>query len=80
MPKLKTLSGEEVIHILTSFGFEIAAQRGSHVKLRRTTSTGKQTLTVPNHKELDKGTIRAIYLQSLRCIPENDLRKHFYTD
>ncbi|MEK9166579.1 MAG: type II toxin-antitoxin system HicA family toxin [Patescibacteria group bacterium] len=80
MLKLKTLSGEEVIQVFISFGFEITAQRGSHVKLRRLTPTGKQTLTVPNHKELDKGTLRAIYVQGLRYIPESDLRQHFYTD
>jgi len=35
MPKLKNLSGKEVIKILLSFGFEVASQKGSHVKLRR---------------------------------------------
>jgi predicted RNA binding protein YcfA (HicA-like mRNA interferase family) len=29
MPKLKLLSGDEVIKIFFAFGFEIAAQRGS---------------------------------------------------
>lgn len=35
MPKLKTLSGEEVIKIFLSFGFNMAAQKGSHIKLAR---------------------------------------------
>ncbi|HHP7231190.1 MAG TPA: type II toxin-antitoxin system HicA family toxin [Xenococcaceae cyanobacterium] len=35
MPKLRRLSGVEVIAILKRFGFEIYSQRGSHVKLRR---------------------------------------------
>jgi predicted RNA binding protein YcfA (HicA-like mRNA interferase family) len=62
MPKLKSLSGREVISVLETFGFEQAAQRGSHVKLRRLLAGGtKQTLTIPNHVELDKGTIKAIY-------------------
>ncbi len=35
MPKLKPLSGKDVIKILNKFGFEIETQKGSHVKLRR---------------------------------------------
>jgi len=81
MPKLKSLSGEDVIRILSEFGFEIISQRGSHAKLRRVLSDGtKQTLTIPQHKELDKGTLRAVFRQALRCIPEEQLRPHFYSD
>jgi predicted RNA binding protein YcfA (HicA-like mRNA interferase family) len=80
MPKLKSLSGKEVIKILEVFGFLISGQRGSHVKLRRITENGKQTLTVPNHYELDKGTLKAIYNQVLRYISENDLKKYFYSE
>lgn len=40
MPKLKPLSGKEFISVLETFGFEQAAQRGSHVKLRRLLADG----------------------------------------
>lgn len=81
MPKLKNLRGEDVIHIFKSLGFSVMGQRGSHVKLRRARKdTIKQTLTIPMHKELDRGTIKAIYNQALRYISEDELRKHFYTD
>ncbi len=81
MPKLKTLSGEDVIKIFESFGFSIAGQKGSHVKLKRTTKDDiKQTLTIPNHQELDKGTLKTIYNQASRYILEGDLRKHFYSE
>lgn len=80
MPKLKTLSGKQIIEIFFSFGFNMASQRGSHIKLRRNTADGlKQTLTIPNHAELDKGTLRAIYRQGLRYIAEKDLFPHFYS-
>jgi len=80
MPKLRTLSGSEVVKIVNSFGFQMASQKGSHIKLQRTLPDGiKQTLTIPLHDELDKGTIKAIYRQALRYIPENELRDHFYT-
>ena len=81
MPKLKSLTGEDVIRILSQFGFEIASQRGSHAKLKRVLSDGtKQTLTIPRHKELDKGTLRAVFRQALRYIPEEQLRPYFYSD
>ena len=80
MPKLKLLSGDDVIKILSRFGFQMAAQRGSHVKLQRALPTGsRQSLTVPKHVELDRGTLRAIYRQALRYIPDGELRDHFYT-
>ena len=81
MPKLKVLSGRDVLGILSEFGFAVVAQRGSHAKLQRSLSDGsRQTLTIPTHSELDKGTLRAIYRQALRCIPDAELRAHFYTE
>ena len=77
--KLKVLSGKEVIKIFSEFGFEVVSQRGSHVKLRRVLKEGiKQTLTIPCHDELDKGTLKAIYRQALRYLPEEELREYFY--
>ncbi len=79
MPKLKILSGKEVIKILSKFGFEVVSQKGSHVKLRRVLPDGtKQTLTVTLHEELDKGTLKAIIRQASRYIPEGELKQYFY--
>ena len=79
MPKLKILNGGEVVKILRSFGFDMQSQKGSHIKLTRITSTGeKQTLIIPNHPEIDKGTLKAIYRQSLKYISETELFTHFY--
>jgi predicted RNA binding protein YcfA (HicA-like mRNA interferase family) len=81
MPKPRVLSGVEVVKILASFGFGVASQRGSHIKLRRVISDGtRQTLTIPNHRELDRGTLIGIYRQALRYIPAEELAPHFYTD
>jgi predicted RNA binding protein YcfA (HicA-like mRNA interferase family) len=79
MPRLKVLSGKEVIAILASLGFGEVGRRGSHVKLRRIApNSERQTLTIPDHPELDRGTLRAIYRQALRYIPAEVLNKHFY--
>lgn len=81
MPKLRRLSGDDVIRILERFGFTVQTQRGSHVKLRRFSATGeKQILTIPRHQELDAGTLRAIFRQATRYIPAEDLASFFYTE
>jgi len=72
---LRRLSARDVLAALERFGFEVVATRGSHAKLRRVTEDGRtQTLTLPLHKDLDLGTIRAIYRQATRFIPESELR------
>ena len=81
MPKLRRLSGDDVIRILKRFGFDIHSQRGSHVKLRRIDSDGRQQiLTIPRHRELDSGTLLAIFRQAGRFISELELWGHFYTE
>ena len=81
MPELRRLSGSAVIRILEGFDFVVRAQTGSHVKLRRVDSSGqKQTLTIPRHKALDTGTLRAIFRQASRYIPDHELRPHFFTE
>ena len=81
MPRLRRLSGAEVVDILGRFGFVLHAQRGSHAKLRRVLGGGMvQTLTLPLHDELDTGTCRAILRQASRFVAEAELRRYFYTE
>jgi len=80
MPKLKSLDSQEIIKIIESFGFSVSSQKGSHIKLVKQTSFQKQVLTIPNHKELKKGTIRAIFNQASRFISSEELEKYFYTN
>lgn len=77
MPKLKKMSGQDVIKVFIALGFLIYKQKGSHVKLRRLINGNKETLTIPNHKELDKGTLKAIIRQATNYISSNDLTKYF---
>lgn len=80
-PRLRRLSARDVLAALKAFGFEVVRTRGSHAKLRRVTDDGQtQTLTLPLHKDLDPGTIRAMYRQATRFIPEGALRPWFYGD
>ena len=55
------ISGKQCIKVLEKFGYAVYRQRGSHVTLLRQDPPGQTT--VPLHKELDKGTLRAIIRQ-----------------
>jgi predicted RNA binding protein YcfA (HicA-like mRNA interferase family) len=78
MPRLKRLSGAEVVEILGEFGFEVHSQKGSHIKLRRSGVEQKETLTIPSHRQLDIGTCKAIFRQASKYIPEEQLFLFFY--
>ena len=81
MPRLRRLTGDEVIAIFGRFGFVVHSQRGSHVKLRRITGGGSvQNLTIPRHREMDAGTLQAIFRQGCRFVPADDLAGDFYAD
>jgi predicted RNA binding protein YcfA (HicA-like mRNA interferase family) len=80
MPKLKVLSGAEVLKIFFLFGFLKKSQKGSHIKIKRKIEEREQILTIPNHDTLDKGTLKAIIKQASAFISENELKKYFYND
>ena len=80
MSPLRQMSSREVLRALGTFGFQVVKTRGSHAKLRRVLSTGeRQTLTVPLHDQLASGTLRAIYNQACKFLPEADLRPWFFS-
>ena len=58
--------------------------RGSHAKIVRTRRDGegperREVLVVPIHRAPRIGTVRAIYRQASRFIPEEDLRPYFFS-
>lgn len=62
--KLPILSGRDVIKILSKQGFTVARQKGSPIILVKESKDGKKGVVVPNHKEIDKGTLLEIIRQS----------------
>jgi predicted RNA binding protein YcfA (HicA-like mRNA interferase family) len=58
MSKLPIVSGADCIKALGKIGFVINRQRGSHITLVRQEPLTQ--LTVPNHKNIAKGTLRVI--------------------
>lgn len=75
------MSGADVVAVFLSLGFQIHSQKGSHIKLRRMTPENqRQTLTIPNHREIDTGTLRAILRQASRYVSITELQRHFYQE
>ncbi|MCX5814678.1 MAG: type II toxin-antitoxin system HicA family toxin [Proteobacteria bacterium] len=58
MSNLPRISGRECIKALDKVGFYFKRQEGSHIVLRRDDPFAQ--VVVPDHKELDRGTLRAI--------------------
>ena len=71
MSSLPVISGRELVSVLEKAGFVIKRQTGSHIILRRD-DPFSQTV-VPDHKTLDRGTLRAILRQS--DISTNELKE-----
>jgi predicted RNA binding protein YcfA (HicA-like mRNA interferase family) len=68
MSKLPVVSGMECVRALTRIGFVVDRQRGSHIILVR--EEPRVTVSVPDHKELDRGTLRAIIRQAGLSVDE----------
>ncbi len=58
MPQLPVMSGREVVRVFERFGWQVARQRGSHVIMVK--QGENVTLSVPDHKEVAKGTLRSL--------------------
>jgi len=60
---LPVVSGREVVKALAKIGYVLDRQRGSHMILRQQDPPHRR-LTVPDHKEVAKGTLRTIIRQT----------------
>lgn len=68
MSKLPVISGYECVKALEKAGFYFKRQESSHIVLRRDDPFAQ--VVVPNHKELDRGTLRAIIRQTGLSVEE----------
>jgi predicted RNA binding protein YcfA (HicA-like mRNA interferase family) len=58
MAKLPAISGAETVRVLEKAGWKVDRQRGSHVVLLK--AGVDVSLSVPQHRELAPGTLRAL--------------------
>jgi predicted RNA binding protein YcfA (HicA-like mRNA interferase family) len=68
MSGLPRISGRECAKALKEIGYSLKRQEGSHMILRRDDPFAQ--VVVPDHKELDRGTLRAIIRQSGLSVDE----------
>ena len=72
MPKLKRdYQGLRLLRFWSNLAFKSTVNGGVTSNYVESANLVKETLTVPNHRQLDTpGTCRAIYRQACRYIPE----------
>lgn len=58
MPRLPVISGRQAVTAFSRAGWKMVRQKGSHIILVK--SGLPVTLSVPDHKELDVGTLRKL--------------------
>lgn len=62
MVRLPVVSGRDLVRALEKVGYTVDRQKGSNIVLRHTAPPYRR-LTVPDHKEVARGTLRAILRQ-----------------
>lgn len=68
MAGLPILSGREVVQAFSRCGWQIARQRGSHMILVK--EGHPATLSVPDHREVARGTLRSLIRSSGLTVEE----------
>ncbi|OFW17773.1 MAG: hypothetical protein A3H27_05890 [Acidobacteria bacterium RIFCSPLOWO2_02_FULL_59_13] len=58
MPPVPILKPQQVIQAFGKLGWEVARQRGSHIILTKPGHIA--TLSVPNHPQVARGTLRSL--------------------
>jgi predicted RNA binding protein YcfA (HicA-like mRNA interferase family) len=58
MPRLPVISGREAVRAFERAGWKISRREGSHIIL--TKSGTSVTLSVPDHREVRRGTLRSL--------------------
>jgi predicted RNA binding protein YcfA (HicA-like mRNA interferase family) len=73
MSKQPVLSARELVRALEKAGYAVDHQTGSHLILRQREPPHRR-LTIPNHPEIAKGTLRSILRQAGMSVDQ--LREH----
>ncbi|HVN49070.1 MAG TPA: type II toxin-antitoxin system HicA family toxin [Bacteroidota bacterium] len=68
MPPVPLLRSRDVVKVFERFGWQVARQRGSHIIL--TKQGNISTLSVPDHTEVARGTLRGLIQKAGLTIEE----------
>ncbi|MCI0699066.1 type II toxin-antitoxin system HicA family toxin [candidate division KSB1 bacterium] len=58
MPAIPAMSGRKAVRVFEYFGWQVVRQRGSHIIMVKEDHIA--TLSIPDHKEVAKGTLRGL--------------------
>jgi predicted RNA binding protein YcfA (HicA-like mRNA interferase family) len=56
----RDVSGRDLARRLRRYGYEVTRQAGSHMRLSSTARATTHHVTIPDHRELRVGTLRAV--------------------
>ena len=68
MPPLPILSGRDIVKAFAAFGWQESRRKGSHIILTKDGHIA--TLSVPDHKEVARGTLRSLIRSAEITVPE----------
>jgi len=61
MPRVpRDISGQTLVKLLSSYGYRITRQTGSHIRLTAQAKGKDHHITVPNHEYVKIGTLNSI--------------------
>jgi len=70
MPPLPVICGRECVRVLMLIGFALDRQRCGHITMRREQPPPTRTVVVPDHREIDRGTLRSLIRQTRMSVDE----------
>ena len=68
MASLPVISGSETVKVFERFGWTVARQTSSHIIMTKDGQTA--SLSIPNHKEVARGTLRSLIRSANLAIDE----------
>ena len=68
MPPVPLLRPRDVVRVFERLGWQVARQRGSHIILTR--SGHAITLSIPDHPQVARGTLRALIAKAGLSVEE----------
>lgn len=70
MPKIPVTSGRKLVKVFEKLGYQVARQKGSHIRLINRSNIAFPPLTIPDHKEVSIGVMRKLIRDSKITIEE----------
>ena len=68
MVRLPIVSGEDAVHAFKRAGWQLSQREGSHIILTKTGMVA--TLSIPDHEEIKRGTLRSLIRKAGLSIEE----------